>query len=316
MPGVRWRFWDSRTNPGRAVRNDSRGHGRSPTGAERLPALEQRATVAWRAGDVNLDEAFCPTMRGRRKRRTSRLAYFDEQAAVLLSQSVNVSWERTTPGSYGCRGLIERGESEPAPEPAAAPCAGVLRLLHPGFRISRRRGSDLRRAGERRTGSSDDRRAGGREPSSSAEGRSWDRDRAVVWDQSRDILAPAREDPPCSRISKRFLPDERARARDRRHHRSGDRQGRQLARERHLMRDRHDPAGWRLARTEDGVEHEPDGTAANARHVWTVFGAVVDFVIVAFIVFLVTKSLLKPSPARAADTKRVPSASRYLRQGA
>ncbi len=39
-----------------------------------------------------------------------------------------------------------------------------------------------------------------------------------------------------------------------------------------------------------------DGTVANAVTYGQFFGAVVDFVIIAFVVFMITKSLLKPAP--------------------
>jgi large conductance mechanosensitive channel len=42
---------------------------------------------------------------------------------------------------------------------------------------------------------------------------------------------------------------------------------------------------------------KPDGSVANAVTYGTFMGAVVDFVIVAFVVFSITKALLKPPPA-------------------
>src|SRR5712691_4481436 len=42
---------------------------------------------------------------------------------------------------------------------------------------------------------------------------------------------------------------------------------------------------------------KPDGTPANAITYGAFLGAVVDFVIVAFVVFVITKALLKPAPA-------------------
>ena len=49
---------------------------------------------------------------------------------------------------------------------------------------------------------------------------------------------------------------------------------------------------------------KPDGSAANALTYGTFIGAVVDFVIIAFVVFMVTKMILKPAPAApAAPTK-------------
>ena len=52
---------------------------------------------------------------------------------------------------------------------------------------------------------------------------------------------------------------------------------------------------------------KPDGTVANAVTYGTFVGAVVDFVIVAFCVFMITKALLKPAPAPPAPpTKTCP----------
>ena len=52
---------------------------------------------------------------------------------------------------------------------------------------------------------------------------------------------------------------------------------------------------------------KPDGTVANAVTYGQFFGAVVDFVIIAFVVFMLTKMLLRPEPAPAlAATKTCP----------
>ena len=52
---------------------------------------------------------------------------------------------------------------------------------------------------------------------------------------------------------------------------------------------------------------KPDGTPANAITYGAFIGNVVDFVIIAFVVFMITKSLLKPAPAApAAPTKECP----------
>lgn len=52
---------------------------------------------------------------------------------------------------------------------------------------------------------------------------------------------------------------------------------------------------------------KPDGTAANAVTYGAFFGSVVDFVIIAFVVFTITKALLKPAPAPPAPpTKECP----------
>ncbi|HYM80953.1 MAG TPA: MscL family protein, partial [Candidatus Limnocylindria bacterium] len=50
---------------------------------------------------------------------------------------------------------------------------------------------------------------------------------------------------------------------------------------------------------------KPDGTPANAVTYGQFIGNVVDFVIIAFVVYLITKSLLKASPAPA-NTKTCP----------
>jgi large conductance mechanosensitive channel len=42
---------------------------------------------------------------------------------------------------------------------------------------------------------------------------------------------------------------------------------------------------------------KPDGTPANAITYGAFVGSVVDFVIIAFVVFVITKALLKPAPA-------------------
>jgi large conductance mechanosensitive channel len=53
---------------------------------------------------------------------------------------------------------------------------------------------------------------------------------------------------------------------------------------------------------------KPDGTPLNSMTYGAFIGAVVDFVIVAFCVFLITKGLLKPAPAPAAPpTKSCPA---------
>ena len=52
---------------------------------------------------------------------------------------------------------------------------------------------------------------------------------------------------------------------------------------------------------------KPDGTVANAVTYGTFLGSIVDFVIVAFCVFMITKALLKPAPvAPGAPTKVCP----------
>jgi large conductance mechanosensitive channel len=56
------------------------------------------------------------------------------------------------------------------------------------------------------------------------------------------------------------------------------------------------PGGaWREAKLV--LATKPDGSIANAVTYGSFAGAVVDFVIIAFIVFVITKALLKPAPA-------------------
>lgn len=53
---------------------------------------------------------------------------------------------------------------------------------------------------------------------------------------------------------------------------------------------------------------KPDGTPANSITYGAFLGAVIDFVIVAFVVFLIGKALIKPAPSpAAADTKSCPA---------
>ena len=64
------------------------------------------------------------------------------------------------------------------------------------------------------------------------------------------------------------------------------------------------PGGaWREAKFV--LSLKPDGTVANAVTYGTFAGAVVDFVIVAFVVFMITKALLKPAPAPPAAATKV-----------
>lgn len=67
------------------------------------------------------------------------------------------------------------------------------------------------------------------------------------------------------------------------------------------------PGGaWREAKIV--LKTNPDGSAAAALGVGPFFGNIVDFVIVAFVVFTITKALLKPAPAPpAAPTKTCPA---------
>ena len=62
---------------------------------------------------------------------------------------------------------------------------------------------------------------------------------------------------------------------------------------------------------------KPDGTAANAISYGAFLGNIVDFVIIAFVVFMITKSLLKPAPAAPpAQTKTCPECLEVLPKAA
>lgn len=54
------------------------------------------------------------------------------------------------------------------------------------------------------------------------------------------------------------------------------------------------------------LTRKPDGTAANAITYGAFLGNLVDFVIVGFVVFMITKALLKPAPAAQPATKECP----------
>jgi large conductance mechanosensitive channel len=54
------------------------------------------------------------------------------------------------------------------------------------------------------------------------------------------------------------------------------------------------------------LTRKPDGTVASAITIGKFFGTLVDFVIVAAAVFLITKMLLRPAPAGPATTKTCP----------
>jgi large conductance mechanosensitive channel len=61
----------------------------------------------------------------------------------------------------------------------------------------------------------------------------------------------------------------------------------------------------------------PDGSPANAITYGAFIGNIVDFVIVAFVVFMITKALLKPAPAPAAPpTKACPACLETIPQAA
>ena len=57
----------------------------------------------------------------------------------------------------------------------------------------------------------------------------------------------------------------------------------------------------------------PDGTPGNSITYGAFLGNLIDFVIVAFVVFIVTKSILKPAPAAAAPpTKECPECKEII----
>lgn len=65
------------------------------------------------------------------------------------------------------------------------------------------------------------------------------------------------------------------------------------------------PGGaWRDAKLV--LSTKPDGTVGNAVTYGQFLGALIDFVIVAFVVFMITKMLLKPAPAASPNTKTCP----------
>jgi large conductance mechanosensitive channel len=65
------------------------------------------------------------------------------------------------------------------------------------------------------------------------------------------------------------------------------------------------PGGeWRTAKLV--LTHKPDGSIGSAISYGDFIGAVVDFVIIAFCVFMITKALLREKPAPAPATKVCP----------
>ena len=52
---------------------------------------------------------------------------------------------------------------------------------------------------------------------------------------------------------------------------------------------------------------KPDGTPANAIAYGSFLGSAVDFVIIAFAVFMITRNLIRPEPAAVAATKTCPA---------
>lgn len=63
------------------------------------------------------------------------------------------------------------------------------------------------------------------------------------------------------------------------------------------------PAGdWRTAKI--ALTHTPDGAVDKALGIGAFSGTVVDFVIIAFVVYVVSKQLLKPAPAPPAPATK------------
>lgn len=60
----------------------------------------------------------------------------------------------------------------------------------------------------------------------------------------------------------------------------------------------------------------PDGTVGNAITYGNFIGSVVDFVIVAFVIFMITKMFLKPKAAPEAPTKTCPECLETIPRGA
>ncbi len=72
------------------------------------------------------------------------------------------------------------------------------------------------------------------------------------------------------------------------------------------------PAGdWREAKI--ALSTKPDGAIDKAIGIGSFSGTVIDFVIVAFVVYMITKSLLKPAPAPPAPpTKKCPECTEEI----
>ncbi|HTR98069.1 MAG TPA: large conductance mechanosensitive channel protein MscL [Candidatus Acidoferrales bacterium] len=76
------------------------------------------------------------------------------------------------------------------------------------------------------------------------------------------------------------------------------------------------PTGdWREAKV--ALSHKPDGSIDKALGLGNFAGNVVDFVIIAFVVYMITKALLKPAPAPPAPaTKTCPECLETIPAGA
>lgn len=80
------------------------------------------------------------------------------------------------------------------------------------------------------------------------------------------------------------------------------------------------PAGdWREAKI--ALTHKPDGAIDKALGIGSFAGTVIDFIIIAAVVYMITKSMLKPAPAAPAPATKacpecletVPAAARKCR---
>ena len=73
------------------------------------------------------------------------------------------------------------------------------------------------------------------------------------------------------------------------------------------------PAGGQWRELSLVLSHKPDGSPGNAVTYGAFLGNIVDFVIIALCVFLVTKALLKPAPAAPeAPTKECPECKEII----
>jgi large conductance mechanosensitive channel len=72
------------------------------------------------------------------------------------------------------------------------------------------------------------------------------------------------------------------------------------------------PAGdWREAKI--ALTHKADGTIDKAIALGSFGGAIVDFVIIAFVVYMITKNVMKPAPAAPAPaTKNCPECTEAI----
>ncbi|HEX5032393.1 MAG TPA: large conductance mechanosensitive channel protein MscL [Candidatus Eisenbacteria bacterium] len=72
------------------------------------------------------------------------------------------------------------------------------------------------------------------------------------------------------------------------------------------------PAGGAWRELSIVLSTKPDGTPGNAITYGAFLGNIVDFVIIALCVFLITKALLKPAPASGPPTKECPECKEII----